>query len=127
MMVRNVLRISFDRHFRVRPGRSQVAKSTMLKTLILLSTLFAIPALAQKDLPDGTGKVVAVRLCTGCHGAEMFSAIRLNQVEWERKVANMTSERGVEISDADFAAVLKYLVTYLGPPKPGDGKAPAAK
>ena len=99
----------------------------MLKNLILLSTLFAIPVLAQKDLPEGAGKQVTVRACTGCHGAEMFSAIRLNQADWERKVANMTTERGVEISDADFAAVLKYLSTYLAPPKTNVNKAPDAK
>ncbi len=99
----------------------------MLKNLIILSTLFALPALAQKDLPEGPGKPATVRACTGCHGAEMFSAIRLSQAEWERKVANMTSERGVEITDADFATVLKYLSTYLAPPKANATKVPEAK
>lgn len=99
----------------------------MLKTLITLAALLSVPAFAQKDLPDGTGKQVAVRVCTGCHGAEMFSATRLGQAEWDRMVANMTTERGVTISDADYAAVLKYLVTYMSPPKANVNKTPDSK
>ena len=99
----------------------------MLKTLITFATLLAVPAFAQKDLPDGPGKPVAVRVCTGCHGAEMFSATRLGQAEWDRLVANMTTERGVTISDADYAAVLKYLVTYLSPPKANVNQTPDSR
>jgi mono/diheme cytochrome c family protein len=89
----------------------------MLRTLTIFTALLAVPAWAQKDLPEGTGKQATVRVCTGCHGAEMFSATRLGQAEWDRIVANMTTERGVAISDADYATVLKYLVTYMSPPK----------
>ena len=83
-----------------------------LSTLILISAAY-LPA--QSSLPDGAGKATTVRACTTCHGAEMFSGIHRSKAEWEHTVANMTTERGVEISDADFATVLKYLATNLGP------------
>lgn len=78
----------------------------------------AAPLWAQKDLPEGPGKATTVRVCMGCHGAEMFSGARKTKAEWDHTVASMTTERGIEISDADYAAVLKYLSTYLAaPPK----------
>lgn len=118
ILVRNVL-AEFQRHL---PQRYK-----MLRTLIAFAALLTLPAFAQKDLPDGPGKQVAVRVCTGCHGAEMFSATRLGRAEWDRMIANMTSERGVAISDADYAAVLKYLVTYLSPPKANVNQTPDSK
>lgn len=113
-------------------ARSVSEAQPMLKTLTLFTALLTIPAFspsafAQKDLPDGAGKPATVRVCTGCHGAEMFSATRLGQAEWDRMIANMTTERGVAITDADYATVLKYLTTYLAPPKANLSKAPDAK
>src|ERR1700744_1688408 len=70
---------------------------------------------AQQNLPDGPGKGKTGRVCTGCHGAEMFSAARRSKPEWDHTIAAMTTEKGVEISDADYAAVLQYLSTNLGP------------
>ena len=45
----------------------------------------------------------------------MFSGARKTQADWDHTVASMTTEKGVEISDADYATVLKYLSTALGP------------
>lgn len=91
----------------------------MLRLVTIFVALLAVPAWAQKDLPEGTGKQTTVRVCTSCHGAEMFSAVRLGKAEWDAKIANMTTERGSAITDADYATVLKYLSTYLSSaPKP---------
>jgi mono/diheme cytochrome c family protein len=95
----------------------------MMQMLIVSAALLAaIPAWAQKDLPDGAGKQTTTRVCTSCHGAEMFSAVRLGKTEWDAKVANMTTERGVAITDADYAAVVKYLATYLAPAPKAEAK-----
>ena len=99
----------------------------MLKNLTLVTALLTIPAFAQKDLPEGTGKPATVRVCTGCHGAEMFAATRLGNAEWDRMIANMTTERGVAITDADYATVLKYLTTYMAAPKANLSKTPENK
>jgi len=93
----------------------------MLRTLLLLSALLITPLWAQDDLPDGEGKAVAVRICTGCHGAEMFSAARKSTDDWDRTVATMT-EKGLSLSDADYTTVLNYFSKNLAPqpksPKP---------
>ena len=87
----------------------------MPRALALLISISAASVFAQQGLPDGTGKATTVRVCTGCHGAEMFSGARRSKPEWDHTITAMTTERGIDISDADYATVLKYLSTNLGP------------
>jgi competence protein ComEA len=86
----------------------------MPRTLALLIAISAASAFAQKGLPDGPGKATTVRVCTGCHGAEMFAGARKSKPDWEHTVTSMTTEKGIDISDADFATVLQYLSGNLG-------------
>ena len=100
----------------------------MLRTLILITAIFAAPIWAQDDLPEAAGKPVAVRICTGCHGAEMFSSYHKTADDWDRTITTMT-EKGLAISDADYATVLDYLSKNLGPmaPKVNVNKATSAQ
>jgi competence protein ComEA len=86
----------------------------MPRTLALLISISAAAAFAQQGLPDGPGKATTVRVCTGCHGAEMFSGARKSKPEWDHVVTSMTTERGIDISDADYSTVLTYLSANLG-------------
>jgi competence protein ComEA len=87
----------------------------MSRTLAVLIAVSSASLFAQQGLPDGPGKATTVRVCTGCHGAEMFSGARKSKPEWDHTITSMTSEKGIDISDADYATVLKYLSTNLGP------------
>jgi competence protein ComEA len=86
----------------------------MPRTLALLISISTASLSAQQGLPDGPGKATTVRVCTGCHGAEMFSGARKSKPEWDHTITAMTTEKGIDISDADYAAVLKYLSANLG-------------
>ena len=98
----------------------------MPRTALFLSVilLVGLPVAAQ-DLPDAPGKDVTVRICTGCHGAEMWASQRQGQLEWDRTIASMT-EKGLTISDADYATVLDYLTKNLGAGKTKAAAPPAA-
>ncbi len=103
----------------------------MPKNLILLAAILAVPLCAQ-DLPDAPGRAVVVRTCTACHGADQFSSYHRGEAEWDRTIASMT-EKGLSITDADYAVVLDYLTKNLGPttpakknPEPTPATAPAA-
>ena len=94
----------------------------MLRTLLILTATLAIPVgstLLAQDLPDGAGKDTTVRVCTGCHGAEMFSGAHKTADDWDRTITTMT-EKGLSISDTDYTTVLDYLSKNLGtaPAKP---------
>ncbi len=89
----------------------------MLRTLVTVAALLAVPAFAQDDLPDGPGKALTARTCTGCHGSEMFSSARKSGDDWDRTIATMT-DKGLSISDTDYGTVLDYLTKYLGTAKP---------
>ena len=100
----------------------------MLRTLTILTAILVAPVWAQDDLPEAPGKAVAVRICTGCHGAEMWSGSRRTNDDWDRTITTMT-EKGLAISDADYATVLEYLSKSLAPlpPKVNVNKATTAQ
>ena len=84
-------------------------------------------SLSAQDIPDGAGKDVTLRICTSCHGAEMWASERKWQLDWDRTIASMT-EKGLSISDSDYATVLDYLSKNLGTAKsekPAVAPAPA--
>lgn len=85
----------------------------MLRNLMILTAVFAASVWAQ-DLPDGPGKDTTVRICTGCHGQEMFAGARKSSGDWDSTITEMT-DKGLSISDDDYATVLNYLSTNLGP------------
>src|SRR5580704_3574962 len=62
----------------------------MLRTLTLLGAIFlAAPMWAQDDLPEAPGKATVVRICTGCHGVEMFSGLRMSSKDWDSTITSM--------------------------------------
>lgn len=101
----------------------------MLRSALFLPLIPLLAAsLSAQDIPDGVGKDVTLRICTGCHGAEMWASERRGQLDWDRTIATMT-EKGLSISDADYATVLDYLSKNLGTAKsekPAAAPAPAA-
>src|SRR5271163_2013559 len=72
----------------------------------------AVSAEAQ-DLPEGPGKAVVVKLCNDCHGVETVMGMRRTKKGWETTIDEMAS-RGANGTDAEFDAVVNYLVRYLG-------------
>ena len=100
----------------------------MLRTLTILTAFLVAPVWAQSDLPDAPGKPATERICTGCHGAEMFSGYHKSADDWDRTITTMT-EKGLSISDADYSAVLDYLAKNLGPlpPRVNVNKATSAE
>lgn len=85
----------------------------MLRTLIILTTFLVAPGWAQDDLPEDTGEPVTMRICTGCHGAEMFAGSHRSTDDWDGIITTIT-EKGLSINDRDYATVLNYLSKNLG-------------
>ena len=71
---------------------------------------------AEISLPEGKGKDVTQRVCSACHGINLFVSQRHTSEKWSSIIDNMIS-RGLEASDEDLATINKYLATNLAPPK----------
>jgi mono/diheme cytochrome c family protein len=86
------------------------------------------PVLAQdpdKELPDGPGKEIVVRACTGCHGADQITYKRRTPEDWDYVITKMM-QGGAELTADEQEAVHAYLVKALGaPPPPPPPPAPA--
>jgi len=93
-----------------------------------------LQAQAQKPdnddpLPDGKGKDVTQRVCSGCHAVNVFSKQRNTPEKWASIVDTMVS-RGMDASDADLDTINTYLSTNLAAPKeapPAPSPAPPSK
>jgi len=83
-----------------------------------LCLAFAGPVLAQdpgKDLPDGPGKEIVVRACTGCHGSDQIAYKRRTPEDWDYVITKMM-QGGAELTAEEQEAVHAYLVKALGVP-----------
>jgi cytochrome c oxidase cbb3-type subunit 3 len=92
--------------------------------------LFAAVALnAQKAnlgarLPDAPGRETVLRICSGCHPAEVVLGKGMTREQWGGIISNMIS-RGAKGTDAEFAEVVDYLSKNLPPGGAGTaGSAP---
>ena len=80
--------------------------------------LFALPAVAQSELPDGPGKEVVVKVCGNCHDYSVFTQDHNTRDRWDAIVQDMVS-RGAEGTDAELDQVVSYLTAHFGPPPAG--------
>ncbi len=67
-----------------------------------------------RNLPDGAGKEVVVKVCLSCHGAGNFRQMRKTKDEWDDQVGDMI-DKGAEATDEQTAAIVAYLTQNFGP------------
>jgi hypothetical protein len=86
---------------------------------VLLAALLvpALHAQSKNELPDTPGRSLVIRVCTKCHGTEMFAAIRMTREEWKYEVDGMIA-RGARASRQDARRIVDYLAKNLGPAAP---------
>lgn len=88
---------------------------TLVLVTVLVVTCLAALLWAQDDMPEAPGKAMTLHYCTQCHPSEMFSGTRNNSNSWDQIMATMSDKGITWASDADYATVLDYLSTCLGP------------
>lgn len=77
----------------------------MRLALLLIACSSLAPA---ADLPEGPGKEILLRACTGCHKAEEFAAYRHTKDEYQAIVYRM-ADRGARASTEELDTVAGYL------------------
>ena len=86
----------------------------MERLVLSLLVLAFLPLARAQDLPDGSGKEVTNRICSGCHEAGVVVKYHNAKEDWESVVDDMRG-RGADGSDDDFKAIVAYLARFLGP------------
>jgi competence protein ComEA len=83
--------------------------------LIAVTVLLAIVAAANapQELPEGKGKTIVQKACSGCHEMDVVIGSRRTQIGWQQNVEDMVS-RGAEGSAAEMEEVVAYLTKYFG-------------
>ena len=77
----------------------------------------------EVKLPDGKGKDVTNRVCSTCHGVNLFAGERHTKEKWSSIIDTMVS-RGLDAPDADLATINDYLATNLAPKKDAPASPP---
>jgi competence protein ComEA len=96
--------------------RGICAGLTLCGWLAAVSLPLALSAAGQSDLPEGPGKALVERICSGCHGVGVFTYNRATKELWGAVVDDMVS-RGAEGTDEEINQVVEYLSKNFGPAK----------
>jgi competence ComEA-like helix-hairpin-helix protein len=83
----------------------------LLICLIAAASLLSLDARAD-DLPDGKGKELILRACTGCHKAEEIAVYRFTKDEYQTIVYRM-GDRGAQASRAELDVIAAYLFEHF--------------
>lgn len=87
----------------------------MLTRFLLISVLLAAIAAASDDkpqLPEAPGKAVTMKLCAGCHGAEIVLGHPHSEEGWSAIIIDMV-QRGAQGTDEEFDQVVQYLAKNI--------------
>jgi competence protein ComEA len=79
-------------------------------TFLLLSAL--VFADDKPQLPDAPGRAVTIKVCNGCHGAELMLGKPHSEDGWSAIVADMV-QRGAQGTDEEFDEVVQYLTKNI--------------
>jgi competence protein ComEA len=74
--------------------------------------VMAIAAATQDRFPDGPGKADAVKVCGGCHDAEIILANLKTPGEWNETLQNMASQ-GAEATPEQWKAIEHYIDVHF--------------
>ena len=85
-------------------------------TVAFLFGLASSPVWADdfKDLPEGQGRDVAVRVCAQCHSPEIAAHQNLDAQGW-KDLVNQMANNGANATDAEFDTIAKYLAASFKP------------
>lgn len=89
--------------------------------------LYAVSFAYAATLPDGAGKTETISVCGKCHSLEQATSLHQGQAGWRETITKMV-DLGAEGSNAEFTAILDYLVKNFGTgtsTAPSTGPTPA--
>jgi len=99
-------------------ARTPSARILPLSVAVLLAPAISAQQQQQRELPDGPGKAVTLKVCSGCHGPLRVLGQAHSYEEWGEIVGKMVEEGAVG-SDDEFNTVVDYLAAHFPKQAPG--------
>ena len=84
-------------------------------TMVIAATAFAYGQ--EPQLPEGEGKKILETKCTVCHDLGPVTESHRSKEDWTDLVKVMVAS-GAEVTDAEAATLVDYLVKNWGPDSP---------
>lgn len=78
------------------------------------------------SFPEAPGRDTVVKVCGGCHGADVVVSKGMTRQQWAQVIASMVS-RGAKGTEQEFAQVLDYLTVNLPPDRAAAPNRPAGQ
>ena len=89
-----------------------IAASIVTLTSVAVAGRTPGPGLAP-ELPPGPGRETLIRVCSDCHGVDVFEAQRRTRAQWSEVVRDMVA-RGANAAEDDERVMVDYLAVALG-------------
>jgi competence ComEA-like helix-hairpin-helix protein len=81
--------------------------------IVVFSFLLVVPAVAQKDFPDGPAKEYVNKICLQCHPPAQLLNQKRSESDWKTTAARMAT-KGVPAPAEEYDAIAAYMAKNFG-------------
>ena len=95
-----------------------MSRTSLVPLMVAAFLCSVLPARAQSQLPEGSGKQLVESACARCHGVDRVARARFARDDWQDTV-NLMVDFGASLAKNDIPVVVEYLTkNFPGEPKP---------
>lgn len=87
----------------------------MRTTLLFTVSLSLVVSVRGQNLPDGPGKEVFAKICSGCHELDLATGQKKTKDQWKETVDRMIGY-GAEVTKEQSDQIVNYLAANFGAP-----------
>ena len=95
-----------------------MSRTSLVPLMVATFLCSVLPARAQSQLPEGSGKQLVESACARCHGVDLVARARFAREDWQDTL-NLMVDFGAALTKTDMPVVVEYLAkNFPGEPKP---------
>ncbi len=91
---------------------ARVSRSSVAIGAVAALLAMSVAVSSQDRFPDGPGKADVIKVCSGCHDAEIILANLKTPGEWNETLQNMATQ-GAEATPEQWKAIEQYIDVHF--------------